>query len=478
MAATRSPESAQPTLERPEPRARSPLRAAAAIADVGLVAVPLIGVWYFLRAIADGSGDGQADRAVFGTLGLATAVALYVWNSGLREGRAGASLGKQWAGLITRDATTGGPIGPRRALAPIRRDAEVVAAKSARDHGFVPLAPDTSRAAVQRRRLLGVAALAILAVVAVLASLAVGAQAMSLADVVHALVHPTGTETDEVVRSLRVPRTVLGLVVGIALGMAGALIQGHTRNPIADTGLLGLNAGAAFAVVLVIHFLGMSAPSQYVWFALVGTLVAAVVVFGTASIGAGRATPLSLALAGAAVTFFLQAMTNAVVLLDTVALDGYRFWIVGSLAGRDLSVLQQVAPFLVLGLALAVAAAPGLNVLSLGEDVARSLGANITRSRILGITAITLLAGAATAACGPIAFVGLVVPHIARAITGPDYRWLVPYAGLLGGLLLLFADVVGRVVVRPGELQVGIVLAIVGAPFFIVVVRSRKLVRL
>ena len=243
-------------------------------------------------------------------------------------------------------------------------------------------------------------------------------------------------------------------------------------------GLLGLNAGAAFAVVLVIHFLGMSAPSQYVWFALVGTLVAAVVVFGTASIGAGRATPLSLALAGAAVTFFLQAMTNAVVLLDTVALDGYRFWIVGSLAGRDLSVLQQVAPFLVLGLALAVAAAPGLNVLSLGEDVARSLGANITRSRILGITAITLLAGAATAACGPIAFVGLVVPHIARAITGPDYRWLVPYAGLLGGLLLLFADVVGRVVVRPGELQVGIVLAIVGAPFFIVVVRSRKLVRL
>lgn len=481
MAATRSPRTAQPALENTEPRARSSLRAAATIVDVGLVTVPLLGAWYFLRAIADGSGSvggGQADRAVFGTLGVATAVALYVWNTGFREGRAGASIGKQWAGLITRDLATGSPIGPRRALRPTRRAAEVVVAKLAREEGFVPLPPDTSRAAVRRRRLLGAAALAVLAVIAVLASLAVGAQAMSLADVLHALVHPTGTATDEVVRSLRVPRTVLGLVVGIALGVAGALIQGHTRNPIADTGLLGLNAGAAFAVVLAIGFLGMSAPNQYVWFALVGTLVAAVVVFGTASIGAGRAAPLSLALAGAAVTFFLQAMTNAVVLLDTVALDGYRFWIVGSLAGRDLSVVAQVLPFLVLGLVLAIAAAPGLNVLSLGEEVARSLGANMTRSRILGITAITLLAGAATAACGPIAFVGLVVPHVARAITGPDYRWLVAYAGLLGGVALLFADVVGRVVVRPGELQVGIVLAIVGAPFFIVVVRSRKLVRL
>ena len=233
MAATRSPESAQPTLERPEPRARSPLRAAAAIVDVGLVAVPLIGVWYFLRAIADGSGDGQADRAVFGALGLATAVALYVWNSGLREGRTGASLGKQWAGLITRDATTGGPIGPRRALAPIRtrrrgRGGEIRARSRLRPTRPGHLAgggPASTPAGCCRVGDTG-------------GGCGAGEPRGRRAGdepcrIVHALVHPTGTETDKVVRTLRVPRTALGLVVGIALGIAGALIQGTpaTRSP-------------------------------------------------------------------------------------------------------------------------------------------------------------------------------------------------------------------------------------------------------
>jgi iron complex transport system permease protein len=171
-------------------------------------------------------------------------------------------------------------------------------------------------------------------------------------------------------------------------------------------------------------------------------------------------------------------MTNAIIIVDQSSLDSYRFWVVGSVAGRGFDVLWQVLPFLVIGLILALVSTPGLNVLSLGEDVARSLGTNIAASRALGIVAITLLTGAATAACGPIAFIGLVVPHVARAITGPDYRWLVPYAGLLGGVMLVTADVIGRVVVRPGELQVGIVLAVFGAPFFIALVRRRKLASL
>ncbi|WP_157100875.1 FecCD family ABC transporter permease, partial [Rhodococcus gordoniae] len=222
----------------------------------------------------------------------------------------------------------------------------------------------------------------------------------------------------------------------------------------------------------------LSSPAQYLWFAFAGSALASIVVFGVASIGNGRSSPLSLALAGAAVAFFLQAMIQTIVLLDQTSLDGYRFWVVGSVAGRGMDVFWQVAPFIVVGLLVALASTPALNLLSLGEDVARSLGTDVVTTRVIGIAAITVLTGAATAACGPIAFVGLIVPHIARAVTGPDYRWLVPYAGLLGGALLVLADVVGRIVVRPGELQVGIVLALIGAPFFIALVRRRKLVAL
>ncbi len=330
----------------------------------------------------------------------------------------------------------------------------------------------------RERRLLGLGGLLVLLVFATIASVAIGALPMSLGEIRHALFSPTGLPTDDVVRELRIPRTILGLAVGLALGVAGALIQGHTRNPLADTGLLGLNAGAAFLVVLSMYAFGFTMPGQYIWFALAGSFVAGVVVFGIASIGAGDASPLSLALAGAAVSFCLQALTNAFLLIDVTTLDSYRFWIVGSIAGRDLDVFWQVVPFLVLGLVLALVNTPALNVLNLGDDVARALGSNVGVNRAVGLFAVTLLAGAATAACGPIAFVGLVVPHIARAITGPDYRWLVPYAGLLGALLVLIADVVGRVVVRPGELHVGMVLALIGAPFFIAIVRRRKLVAL
>jgi iron complex transport system permease protein len=216
----------------------------------------------------------------------------------------------------------------------------------------------------------------------------------------------------------------------------------------------------------------------YVWFAFAGAFVASVLVFLLGSLGRGGPTPVTLALAGVAVAALLTALTTAILLSDLETFDAYRFWAVGSLAGRDAEIAAQVAPFLLVGLLLALINAPGLNLLSLGEDVARSLGSRVAVTRWTGLAAITLLAGAAVAACGPIGFIGLVVPHVARALTGPDHRWLLPVSALAGAVLLLAADVIGRVVVRPGELQVGIVIALVGAPFFIALVRRRRLVKL
>ncbi|WP_043724809.1 FecCD family ABC transporter permease [Nocardia asiatica] len=342
---------------------------------------------------------------------------------------------------------------------------------------------------VRRRRLSGLLVSTTLLLLAVLAGVAVGTRSLppdiAYDAVRHALTCSGGPFTcaagsteEQIVRGLRIPRTALALVCGAALGIAGALIQGYTRNPLADAGLLGINAGAAFLAALSVYLFAFTAPEQYIWFAFAGALIAGLVVFGTSAVGAGKASPLSLVLAGAAVTAFLQAMTNAVVLFDASALDTYRFWVIGSVAGRDAGVFWQVLPFLVAGMTLALVAAPGLNLIGLGDEVARGLGVHIGRSRALGLAAIVLLAGAATAAVGPIAFLGLVVPHLARRVSGPDYRWLIPYSGILGALLLLVADVAGRLVARPGELEVGAMLAVLGVPFFLAFVRRRKLVNL
>lgn len=334
------------------------------------------------------------------------------------------------------------------------------------------------RSPAHRRRVALIVVLLGLTAAAALASLALGAKPIGAGAVWSALWQPTGNEDDVVVRALRGPRTLLGLAVGAALGIGGALMQGHTRNPLADPGLLGVTAGAAFLVVLGIYVFGLTSLYGYVWFAFAGALGASVLVFLIGAASRDGATPVTLALAGVAVSALLGAFTSAVVLIDTQALDAYRFWAAGSLAGRDAGVVVQVAPFLLAGLVLAAANAPGLNLLSLGEDVARGLGTNLALTRGVGVAAITLLVGAATAACGPIAFVGLVVPHVCRTVTGPDHRWLLPASGLAGAVLLLTADVIGRLVVRPGELQVGIVLALVGAPFFVVLVRRRRLMAL
>jgi iron complex transport system permease protein len=326
-------------------------------------------------------------------------------------------------------------------------------------------------AKARRKRVAGLCVLAFLLVVAGAASLAVGARALSPAEVWHGLFSAPDadqrlTEIRLIVRTVRVPRTVLAVVAGVALGIGGALIQGYTRNPIADTGLLGVNSGASFAVVSGIALFGLTDPLQYVWLAFVGAAVAGAVVFGLASIGRGAGNPLTLALAGQGVTVFLAAMTTAVALTDKASLNALRFWNAGSVAGVGFDVIWPVTAFIAAGLVLALTTLPAVNLLNLGDDVARGLGVNVALTRTVGILAITLLAGAATAACGPIAFIGLMVAHVARYLTGPDYRWLVPYAGLLGAVILLVCDIVGRLVVRPSELDAGVLVALLGAPFF------------
>ncbi|WP_424188009.1 FecCD family ABC transporter permease [Actinokineospora sp. G85] len=330
-----------------------------------------------------------------------------------------------------------------------------------------PTAPRGRAAKPLRWLLLAVGALALLAVLSIM----VGSKPIPFLDVLRLLgADPASSEDAAIVNGLRLSRTLFGVAVGVCLGVAGALMQGLTRNPLADPGLLGVSAGAALGVVLTTSVFGITALFGYIWFAFAGALAATVVVYLL-----GGPHPARLALAGAAVSALLQSGISAMLLLDSATLDAYRFWAVGSLNVPDSGVLLQVLPFLAVGLVLAAATAPQLNTLALGDDVARSLGQRVTGVRLRGAAAITLLAGGATAVCGPIAFVGLVVPHMARAITGPDQRWVLAFSAVLSPVVLLAADVLGRVLAERSEIHVGIVVAFVGAPFFIALVRRKKL---
>ncbi|WP_018504344.1 FecCD family ABC transporter permease [Parafrankia discariae] len=345
---------------------------------------------------------------------------------------------------------------------------------------YTRASPRVTSAASRRHRrlaLLLAGALLLLAVICVL-SIALGSRQIAPSDVARAVFEPDGGEIDAVVRGLRVPRTVLGLFAGAALGLAGALMQGLTRNPLADPGLLGVSAGAAFGIVLAVSTLDLTSLNGYIWFAFAGALITSVVVYLLATAGRGGATPVKLALAGVAVTALLSSLTNGIALTDTEALNRYRFWAAGSLSGRDAAVLEQAAPFLAVGAVLALSSATALNSLALGEDVARSLGRRLALVRVRGVLAITLLTGAAVATAGPVVFVGLVVPHVARAITGPDYRWILPFTMILAPALVLAADILGRLINRPSEVGVGVVVAFVGAPLFILLVRRRRLAEL
>lgn len=341
-----------------------------------------------------------------------------------------------------------------------------------------PAAPPVTRVPAPRRRhalrAAGLLASALVLLLVLAASIALGARPLPFDEVWPGLVDPA-SPAYPIVHELRLPRTVLGLLAGTALGLAGGVMQALTRNPLADPGLLGINAGASAAVVSASSFLGVAAFSGYVWFALAGAAAVSVLVY---AVGGGRgATPARLALAGAALNAALYSYVSAVMLLDTATLGRLRFWTIGSLADAIPATAVTVLPFIAVGTLVALVAARPLNALALGDDSARALGTRPGAVRAAAIVAVTLLCGAATAACGPIAFVGLMVPHAVRALTGPDLRWVLPYCAVLAPAMLLIADVAGRLLGRPGELQVGIVTAVLGGPLFLYLLLRRRAVR-
>lgn len=300
-----------------------------------------------------------------------------------------------------------------------------------------------------------------------LASVRFGAARIGTWEVIQAFTDYGGSEEDLIIRTLRVPRALIAALVGASLGVAGAIMQGLTRNPLAEPGILGINAGAALAVVGAVFLLGVSSLTTYALFAFVGAGAAAVVVYGLGSLGRGGMTPMKITVAGAALAALLSSLTTAILILDQRTLDEIRFWLAGSVAGRDLSLLLQVLPYISVGLVLALALSRQITTLTLGEDVATSLGQRTAWVKALAAIAVVLLAGSSVAIAGPIGFVGLVIPHIVRFFVGVDYRWIMPYAALFGAILLVSADITARVVLRPQELPVGVMTALVGAPFFI-----------
>ncbi len=323
----------------------------------------------------------------------------------------------------------------------------------------------------------GLVGLGVSLVLVAFLSITLGSRSIGLTEVLRALTSLGAAETinDTVTLELRVPRTLLGILAGAALGVAGAMLQGVTRNPLADAGIMGIDSGAAAFVVFAITVLGVRGIGYYVWFAFAGAIAAIVLVYAVASMGREGATPVKLALAGAAVTAGLASATTGIVLTNVDTLNELRFWQVGSLASRYAPILVGVAPFLAVGLVASLAFGRVLNGLALGEDTARGLGQRVGLTRAAAFAVVAVLAGGATAACGPIVFVGLVVPRLARLVCGADYRWIMPYSMLLAPLLLLLADVLGRVLGAPGELQVGVVLAVLGAPMFVAIVRYARL---
>ena len=337
-----------------------------------------------------------------------------------------------------------------------------------------PTGPAAPAARVGSGRLPLVAALAgaaVLVVLAAAASVLVGVQRLDPGAVLATLAGGGSDAGAAAIVAARVDRTLIGLAVGGAVAVSGVVLQGLTRNPIAEPGILGLNSGAALAVVLGIRFLGISTVTGYVVAAVVGTVVVAVLVQWLALLAPRASAPVSMALAGAAVMALAQSLIGAVLVTDRGSFDSFRFWQVGSVAGRDAGQVLEVGPFLVVGLLLALTAGPTLNAVALGDELARGLGQNVALSRGLAAAGAVLLAATATALAGPIAFVGLVVPHLVRGLVGVDHRRVLLVSALTGPAFVVLADVVGRVVAPPSEVQAGIVCAVLGAPVLVLVVR-------
>ncbi|MBE9190187.1 iron ABC transporter permease [Gloeocapsopsis crepidinum LEGE 06123] len=330
-----------------------------------------------------------------------------------------------------------------------------------------------NREQTSKSPLIGLIISLVLLMICLFVSIALGAADISLKTIYEAIAVFDGSTEHLIIRTVRVPRSLLAILVGAATAIAGAIMQGISRNPLADPEILGINAGAAFAVVVAVFLFGTSEPVFYVWCAFFGAGASAVSVYLLGSLGRGGMTPLNLTIAGAAIAALLSAITTGILIISQRTLDEIRFWLAGSVAGRDYAIIGQVLPYIIIGIVLALALARQINILNLGEDVAKGLGQKTAWVKVAAAVAVLLLAGSAVAAAGPIGFIGLVVPHIVRLLIGVDYRWLLPYSAIFGAILLLASDVVARLIIRPQELPVGIVTALVGAPFFVYLARMK-----
>lgn len=340
----------------------------------------------------------------------------------------------------------------------------------------IPETTDGASSCYQNKRVkfASLVALVLLLVSLCLLSIAIGTREVTWHEIFSALQGQVDSLGEAAV-TMRIPRTILAAIAGSALGLAGAIMQGVTRNPLADPGILGINIGASLAVVVGLAWFEMSLAHAYVWTAILGAGLTSVFVYAIGSLGRGGATPLKLALAGAATSVALSCFTIAVVLPRNDIAGGVRSWQIGGVGGATFDTIQLVLPFLFVGFMVSLLSARKLNMLALGDDLAAGLGEKVALARgTAGLGAI-LLCGATTAACGPIGFVGLVVPHLCRLLVGVDHRWLLPFSALSGASLLLLADVAGRIVARPSELEVGVVTAFIGAPFFIWIVRRQRI---
>lgn len=304
-------------------------------------------------------------------------------------------------------------------------------------------------------------------------SISVGSRAVSWEQILAAL-GGAQSNLDEAAVGQRIPRTALALLIGAALGVAGGVMQGVTRNPLADPGILGVNMGASLAIVIGIAWFGLASASGYIWVAILGAAVAAVFVYAIGSLGRGGATPLKLALAGAATSAALVSFVTAIYLPRGDIADNVRSWLIGGVGGATWPSVSLILPFLVVGFAISLLSARSLNTLALGDELAAGLGERVAIARGFAALGAVLLCGAATAGAGPIAFVGLVVPHACRLLVGVDHRWLLPFSAIAGAGLVVASDVVGRIIARPAEIDVGIITALVGGPFFVAIVRRQK----
>lgn len=333
--------------------------------------------------------------------------------------------------------------------------------------------PSISRKSLRGSRWFGLILSAIALLICLVYSITLGAKDIPLPTILESFIKDDNSFDRLIIQTMRLPRSLIAISVGSALAVSGALMQGLTRNPLAETGILGIEAGGALAVVIVLFIFGSSSLTLYATVAFLGAAIAALSVYGLGTLARGGCSPLNLTVAGAAMTAFISSITTGILIVSQRTLEEVRFWLAGSLAGRDINLFLQVLPFMAIGLLLAFLLGKQITILSLGEDVAKGLGQQTVWIKILTAISVVLLAGSSVAIAGPIGFIGLVVPHIVRFFIKTDYRWILPYSALLGAILLLVSDIAARTLLKPQELPVGVMTALVGAPVFVYLAKSK-----